>query len=61
MNNKLAIVITLSSSHVHYCKALIASLDYFNQDLNVIILKDGNFNTSFFNKNKNISIVNSVP
>jgi hypothetical protein len=59
MNNKIAIVITLSKSHVHYCKALIASINYFNPELQIIILKDGVFNTDFAKKNANVKVVDS--
>lgn len=59
MKNKLAIVITLSKSHIHYCKALIASITYFNPELPIIILKDGLFNTDFVKKYPKVSIVDS--
>jgi hypothetical protein len=59
MKNKLAVVITLSKSHVHYCKALIASIAYFNPELHIIILKDGAFSTDFVKNYSNVSIVDS--
>lgn len=59
MKNKLAIVITLSKSHIHYCKALIASITYFNPELPIIILKDGLFSTDFVKKYPKVSVVDS--
>lgn len=59
MNKKLAVVITLSKSHVHYCKALIASITYFNSELQIIILKDGIFKADFLQKLPNVSVVDS--
>jgi hypothetical protein len=59
MKNKTAIVITLGKNHIHYCKALIASIDYFNPNTPIIILKDGDFNTDFFEKRINVTVVDS--
>ena len=59
MSNKLAVVITLSKSHIHYCKALIASIEYFNPELPIIILKDGAFNIDFVKNHKNVHVVDS--
>lgn len=56
---KTAIVITLGKHHVHYCKALIASIEFFNPELPIVIIKDGVFNTKSLEKRKNVSVVNS--
>lgn len=56
----IAVVITVSSDHVHYCKSLLASINYYNSELPIIILKDGVFQESFDkNKFNNITVVNS--
>lgn len=59
MSSQIAVVITLSSSHIHYCKALVASINYFNPEFPVIILKDGEFNTSFLDNQQNVKVVSS--
>ena len=59
MKKKLAIVITLSKSHIHYCKALIASIEYFNPELEIIIIKDGDFNIEFLKDRKQVHVVDS--
>lgn len=59
MKKKLAIVITLSKSHIHYCKALIASIEYFNPELEIIIIKDGDFNIEFLKDHKQVHVVDS--
>lgn len=59
MKKSLAVVITLGKSHIHYCKALIASIMYFNPELEIIIIKDGVFKTDFARKYRNVHIVDS--
>lgn len=51
---RLAIVITLYQEHLHYFKVLIASIKYFNPDIPVIILKDGDF---FLKNIENVKII----
>src|SRR5690606_10965566 len=59
MDNKLVIVITLGKNHINYCKALIASITYFNPELKIIIIKDGFFKTDFVKNHQNVHVVDS--
>lgn len=59
MNNKISIVITLGKKHIHYCKALIASVMYFNPELEIIIIKDGFFETDFVKYHQNVHVIDS--
>jgi|GEM_PF-1918982 len=59
MEKRLAVVITLGKSHIHYCKALISSIKYFNPELEIIIIKDGIFKTDFARNHQNVHIVDS--
>lgn len=54
---KIAIVITLGKHHVHYCKALIASIEFFNPEIPIVIIKDGIFDTQVLEKRKGVSVV----
>ncbi|GGK60807.1 MULTISPECIES: hypothetical protein [Flavobacteriaceae] len=56
---KVAVVITLSKNLVHYCKALVASIKYFNSELPIIIIKDGSFSIPEFRGVENIFIEDS--
>lgn len=58
-NQNIAIVISLSYNHIHYCKALIASIEHFNPSTPIIIIKDGNFNTDVIDRRKNISVIDT--
>ncbi len=59
MNMRAAIVITLANHHIHYCKALIASINYFNPLFLIIVLKDGDFDTRFLEEFENVNIVSA--
>jgi len=56
---KTAIVITLGKHHVHYCKALIASIEFFNPEISIIIIKDGVFDTQVLEERSMVSVIDS--
>ncbi|MEY8848346.1 hypothetical protein AB9K26_06005 [Psychroserpens sp. XS_ASV72] len=55
----LAIVISLAKSHVHYCKALIASIEHYGIKNPVIIFKDGDFNLDSISQRKNVTVLST--
>lgn len=59
-NTKCIFVITLTESHLHYCKALVSSVVFFHPNYQILIIKDGRFSTVCFEKFDNIEILTSA-
>ncbi|WP_033956534.1 hypothetical protein [Psychroserpens jangbogonensis] len=55
----LVIVISLAKSHIHYCKALIASIEHYGIENQVIVLKDGDFNIKSIENKENVTVIST--
>lgn len=55
----LAIVISLAKSHIHYCKALIASIEHYGIENPVIVIKDGDFKINSIEKKQNVTVLST--
>ncbi|WP_299101272.1 hypothetical protein [uncultured Winogradskyella sp.] len=55
----LAIVISLAKSHIHYCKALIASIEHYGIENDVIVIKDGDFHITSIQNKKQVTVIST--
>nr|WP_321233419.1 hypothetical protein [uncultured Psychroserpens sp.] len=55
----LVIVISLAKSHIHYCKALIASIEHYGILNPVIVLKDGDFTINSIAQKKQVTVIST--